>query len=188
MNHASRSRWSEQGDVAIAGDKYLKTGSNGIPTEQAAAQTSAGAGNAGNIIAANSAGVLDTTFLPTGVGPETISATASEALSAGNLVNLWNNSGTINVRKADATSAGKEAHGFVLASVLSSGTAVVYTGAGQNNTSVSGATPGVQFLATTAGGITATAPSGSGNVVQRVGVATTATNLVFDPLLPIALA
>jgi hypothetical protein len=47
---------------------------------------------------------------------------------------------------------------------------------------MSGLTPGAKyFLATTAGGVSATAPSGSGNVVQPVGVAINATTLSFNP-------
>ena len=49
-----------------------------------------------------------------GGGADTGTVTTSEALAAGDLVNIWNSSGA-KARKADATTAGKEAHGFVLA-------------------------------------------------------------------------
>ena len=145
--------------------------------------TSAGAGDSGKIPALNGAGVLDTSFMPAGIGADTAAITASEALSAGDLVNVWNSTGA-KVRKADATTSGKEAHGFVLAAVLSSGTATVYFAG--NNSSVTGLTPGKQYLQTAAGASGATAPSGSGNCVQVVGFATSATNLNFvsgDPLI-----
>lgn len=168
----------------MAGDKYLYNNAGTI-TEKAAIQTSAGAGDAGKIPALDAAGKLDTSMMPTGIGADTAAITASEALSAGDLVNVWNSTGA-KVRKADATTAGKEAHGYVLAAVSSSATATVYFEG--NNTGVSGLTPGVQYLSTTPGTATATAPSGTGNVVQRVGFATAAANLNFQSLNPIVLA
>ena len=92
------------------------------------------------------------------------------------------------MRKADATSAGKEAHGFVLAAVASGASGTVYP---EENvlTGLSGLTPGArQFLAATAGTRSETAPSTSGNAVQIVGVALSATELLFRPETPITLA
>jgi len=148
--------------------------------------TSAGAADAGKLAALDAAGKLDLTMMPTGIGPDTASILTSEALAAGDLVNVYNNAGTANVRKADATTSGKEANGFVLAAFGSAVMASVYFEG--SNTSVTGLTPGPQFLATTAGGSTVTAPSASGNVVQRVGLATSATSLNFEGGVPIVLA
>jgi hypothetical protein len=148
--------------------------------------TSAGAGDSGKLPALDAAGKLDTSFMPTGIGADTASIVTSENLSAGDLVNIYDNTGTPTARKADATTAGKEAHGFVLAATTSPAAATVYFEG--SNTGVSGLTAGNQFLSTTAGGSTSTAPSGSGNVVQKVGVATSATNLNFEAAQPIVLA
>ena len=120
------------------------------------------------------------------IGADTSSIVSSENLAAGNLVNIWNNAGTANVRKADATVAGKEAHGFVLSAVTAPAAATVYFEG--SNTGVTGLTPGPQFLATTAGLCTATAPAASGNVVQRVGFATSATKVNFQSQTPVGLA
>jgi hypothetical protein len=90
------------------------------------------------------------------------------------------------VRKADATTAGKFAHGYVLAAVNNGDPATVYFEG--TNTQVSGAVPGQTFLSTTAGGFTATAPSAAGNVVQRLGVAVSATEINFERSQPIVLA
>lgn len=170
----------------MPGDKYLKNNA-GTPTEIAAVQTSAGAGNAGNIPALDSTGRLDTSMMPSGVAADTAVIVASEALSAGDFVNVWSNAGAFNVRKADASVSGKEAHGFVLSAVLISGNATVYS-AGPN-TQVTGATPGTRYLsASTPGGSTATAPSGTGQVAQRLGVATSATSINFEWQTPIQLA
>jgi hypothetical protein len=112
--------------------------------------------------------------------------TASEALAAGDLVNVWNSTGA-KVRKADASVAGKEAHGFVLAAVSSAASATVYFEG--TDTQVTGQTPGVVYLsATTPGLATTTPPSGTGQVVQRVGFATSATAINFQSLPPVVLA
>ena len=151
----------------MAGDKYLKQVS-GVLTEQGATQTSAGAGDAGKIPALDSAGRLDSSMMPVGIGADTAVITASEALAAGDFVNVYDAAGAFTVRKADATTAGKEAHGFVLAAVESAAPATVYFEG--TNTQVTGMTPGNVYLAATAGVATATAHSSTGNVVQKLGV------------------
>ena len=150
-----------------------------------AVASSAGAGDAGKVAALDGAGRLDATMMPVGIGADTASIQASENLAAGDFVNV-HNSGGARVRKADATTAGKEAHGFVLGAVSSGANATVYFEG--SNTGVSGQTPGTVFLATTAGGATGTAPSASGNVVQKLGVAISATAINFERGEPIVLA
>lgn len=147
--------------------------------------SSAGAGDSGKLVALDSSGRIDPTMMPTGIGADTASITTSEALAAGDFVNIWNSSGA-KVRKADATVAGKEAHAFVLAAFGSGVSATVYFEG--SNTALSGLTPGPVFLQTTAGQAGAAAPGGSGNVVQRLGVATSATSVNFEAAQPIVLA
>lgn len=163
--------------------KYLAN-SAGTITEVQPVASSAGAGDAGKIAQLDGTGRFDSSMMPVGLGADTASITASEALAAGDLVNVWNSTGA-KVRKADASTSGKEAHGFVLAAVSSSASATVYFEG--SNTQVTGLTAGVQFLSTTPGQATATAPSGSGQVVQRVGFATAATALNFQSQPPIVL-
>jgi hypothetical protein len=164
--------------------KYLSNNAGTI-TEVQPVSTSAGAGDAGKIAQLDGSGRFDTSMMPVGLGADTASITASEALAAGDLVNVWNSTGA-KVRKADASTSGKEAHGFVLSAVSSSASATVYFEG--TNTQVTGLTPGVQFLsASTPGLATVTAPSGSGQVVQRVGFATAATALNFQSQPPIVL-
>lgn len=148
--------------------------------------TSAGAGDSGKLPALDASGKLDTSFMPTGVAADTAAIATSETLAAGNLVNVWDNAGAAAVRKADASSAGKEAHGFVLAAFTHPTTATVYFEG--NNSAVTGLTPGRQYLSTTPGLTTTTPPSGSGNLVQIVGTATAATNLNFQESTPVVLA
>lgn len=169
----------------MAGDKYLAN-VTGTITEKAAIQSSAGAGDAGKIPALDAAGRLDNSMMPVGIGADTASITASEALNAGDYVNVWDSTGDFRARKADATTAGKEAHGFVLAGVSQNDSATVYFEG--SNTQVSGMTAGRVYLSTTPGIGSATAPSGSGNVVQMVGTAVAATTVNFEPQPPIVLA
>ncbi|MDD2885281.1 MAG: hypothetical protein PHT48_09585 [Dechloromonas sp.] len=166
-------------------DKYIYNNA-GTLTEREGLASSAGAGDAGKIPALDAAGRLDNSMMPVGIGADTAAIASSENLAAGDFVNVWNDGGTAKVRKADATTAGKPAHGFVLSAVTSPSNATVYFEG--TNTEVTGLTPGDQFLSTTAGGATATAPSASGNVVQKLGVATSATALNFEPAQPIVLA
>ena len=165
-------------------NKYLYNNAGTI-TEREGLVTSIGAGDAGKIPALDAAGRLDNSVMPSGIGADTAAITTSEALAAGDYVNIWNSTGA-KARKADATVAGKEAHGFVLASVASGATATVYFEG--PNTAVTGQTPGPVFLSTTAGTGQTAAPSGSGNVVQRLGVATSATSANFEAGVPIVLA
>lgn len=174
-----------------AATKFLGQSSTaGALAEYTGVQSSAGSGDVGKIVALNSAGQIDNSMLPTGVGAETKSIVASEALSAGNFVNVWNNSGTINVRKADASSAsaGKPADGFVLASVSMSASATVYF-AGINN-QLTSLTAGDAYFGddSTAGGATLTAPTTSGHMVQYIGDAVSTTEIAFHRGTPIVLA
>jgi hypothetical protein len=187
----------------MAAHKFLVL-SAGRKAEEAAIATSAGATDEGKIPALNASGILDDSItnasataaagklakldgtgrlsadmMPVGLGADTASIVASEALSAGNWVNVWNDTGTPKVRKADATTSGKEADGFVLAAVDSAATALVYFEG--SNTQKTGLTIGARYyLNTTAGGEVATAPSASGNVVQYLGRAVSATQIVFE--------
>jgi hypothetical protein len=142
--------------------------------------TSAGAGDAGKIPALDSTGRLDSSVLPAGTGGETLTITASENLTAGEFVNVWLDSGNARVRKADASNTGKEAHGFVLANVTSGNSATVYYG--NINNQRSGLTIGSTYYLSggTAGSITTTPPSTSGHLVQRIGVAYSATEILVE--------
>ena len=112
------------------------------------------------------------------------SVPASETLSAGALVQLWSNAGTLSARNANATGATpRSADGYILTSVTTSQTAIVYT-QGENNRA-SGLTVGPLWLSTTGGGATSTAP-GTGNIIQRIGLALSATRFIFIRDIPIS--
>jgi hypothetical protein len=159
---------------------------NGRMQEVAGKATSSGAPDAGAITQLDGTGRLDSSLMPVGIGADTQSITASEALAAGDLVNIHNSTGS-KVRKADASVAGKEAHGFVLAGFASGAAATVYFEG--TNTQVTGQTPGPVYLsATTAGQATTTPPATAGQIVQLVGLATSPNSINFQFLQPITLA
>jgi hypothetical protein len=147
--------------------------------------TSAGAGSSGQLTALDASGRLDTTVMPVGIGAPTLVVVTSEALAAGAFVNLWTSTGT-KARNADATTSGKKAVGFVLAAYASGASATVYFAGA--NTAVSGQTVGDAYLQTTAGQAGPTAPAGSGNLVQNIGVAVSATSIEFTMGTPVVLA
>lgn len=162
----------------MAGNKYLKVGSTGIE-EQASTDSSAGAGDAGKIPALDGSGKLALNMMPSGIGAAVKSIVASEALSAGNLVNIWNDSGTPKIRKADA-STNKPANGYVLAGVASAASGDVYFEG--EISGLSGLTAGKMYLSTTVpGGMQTTIATASGHIVQAVGWATSATSIDFEP-------
>lgn len=159
----------------MAGDKYLSN-VNGFPTEVAATQVSTGVANANDVVALDANGKIDISLLPTGIAADTAILPATEALAAGNWVNIYDSgSGTFSCRKADAAGGvAKMAHGFVLAAVASAANATIYF-EGSNN-QVTGMTPGNVWLSATTPGLgTNTPPTGSGQIVQPLGTATGAT-------------
>lgn len=167
-------------------NKYLGLNA-GVPTEVEATVQSSGATDAGKILALDTNGKIDSTTLPTGIGADTAVLAASENLSAGDLVNVYDDGGAFKVRKADASTAGKQADGFVLNSVTSGNNATVYFEG--TIVGLSGVTPGQLFLsATTPGGFTATAPTGAGKVSQIIGIGVSSTTINFDRDTPYTLA
>lgn len=148
---------------------------------------SAGAADSGKVAQLDGAGKLDATVMPVGIGADTAVVVTSEILAAGDLVNIFNNAGTANVRKADSAASGKEAHGFVLVGFAAAVSATVYFEG--TNTAVTSLTPGLQYLSGVTPGKSATSPAtGTGKVVQQVGFATSATALNFNSGVPIVLA
>lgn len=143
--------------------------------------TSAGAGDAGKIVATDSSGRLDISLMPLGVGQEVSVIAASENLTAGDFVNIWNSSGA-KARKADASSNLKWAVGFVTANVTSPANATIY-GISNKNTALSGLTIGAEYwLSTTPGAVVnqAGVPTGAGQLIQRLGCAESTTAMVFS--------
>jgi hypothetical protein len=161
----------------MANDGKFLNLTNGKKTLEQGIDSSAGVADAGKIIVTDASGQIDATFLPaSGV----ISYEASENLDAGDYVNLFDDSGTVRMRKADNSNE-RSADGYVLSAVtaLSTGTFnELHIG---QNTSLSGLTLGTRYFLGTAGDITATPPTGTGETVQCLGVAVSTTTLQQIP-------
>lgn len=156
-------------------EKFLeRNATSGKVTENEGLQTSAGAGDAGKIPALNASGQIDITMMPPGVGAATQSVLASENLSAGDFVNIYDNVGTANVRKADSTN-NRRANGFVLAGVTSGNNATVYF-EGKND-QLSGIVAGDRLYLGATGAVLTTVPALPTNVIhQFLGMALTTTS------------
>ncbi|MBW4540679.1 MAG: hypothetical protein KME43_16245 [Myxacorys chilensis ATA2-1-KO14] len=155
---------------------------NNVRTFITAISQSAGVADANKIVSTDSTGKLHVSLMPTGVQVEAISVPTSEVLSAGDFVNLYDVSGTLTARKADASN-GRAARGFVLAAVTS-GMATVYQEG--LNTAVSGLSNGVNVYLGAAGAATATAPSYvSGQIYQELGYTTSTAAIFFQYSSPI---
>ena len=79
---------------------YLKIGTSGLLTEEATV-ASGGAGNANKVPNLDANGQLAESMMPSGIGADTVVLATSENLSANDLVNIYNASGTMTARKAD---------------------------------------------------------------------------------------
>lgn len=151
-------------------------------TRQATAlAASAGAADAGKIPALDSAGRLDMSMMPAGIGTDTAIIPAFEALSAGVFVNLFNNSGEMNARLAD-NSNGRPADGFVLEAVAADADATVYPLDGTNY-GLSGLTGGNRYWLGTAGGVISapldeTDEANAGKISQYLGKARSVSELI----------
>lgn len=147
----------------------------------AAIVTSAGAADAGKIPALTAAGTLDMSMMPNGIGANTQIIPASEALSAGNLVNIWSDTGAVKVRLAD-NSNGRPADGYVLAPAALAANATVYPLDGANS-GLTGLTPGNEYWLGTAGGVVdipldETDVLNANKISQYLGKAKSATELI----------
>jgi len=164
--------------------KYIANVSGSLQ-EVSGVASSAGGTDAGKIVQLDGTGKLDASMMPTGIGADTKSVVTSENLSIGNLVNIYDNSTVATARKADCSTP-LRCVGFVLSGTTSGASALVYfegTIPGQT-----GLTIGNPCYLTTAGAITQTPPTTAGYILQEIGVATSATEVSFEPQMPIILA
>lgn len=168
----------------MSANKYLANILGAI-TEIAGLQVSTGAPDANKIPAVDSSGRLDISLMPVGVIADTISLATGENLSGGALVNIYNDTGTAKARNAD-NSNGRKAHGFVIAATTAPAVATIYFNG--PITGLSALTPGTQMFLGVAGAATATAPTASSSIVQQIGVAGNATEILFNPQMTITLA
>lgn len=155
-----------------------------------ATKSSSGAADAGKLGALGDDGRWDMSMMPAGIGADTQVLPASEALSAGNFVNIWGDAGAAKVRLAD-NSNGRPADGYVLDAVASSANATVYPLDGTNS-ELSGLTPGSEYWLSTAGGVIAvpldeTDDGNAGKISQYLGKAKSTTELITTDDAPVIL-
>jgi hypothetical protein len=154
--------------------KYLELNAGKVSTKEATVISGGGA-NAGEIPALDGTGRLDVSVLPLGVGPDLSILEASEDLTAGQYVNIYNVGGVAKARLADGSN-GREAHGFVKSSYTTGQSAhIYYEGPNEALTSL---TVGARYYLNTAGSVSAT-PRSAG-IHQFMGVAVSATAINTD--------
>lgn len=154
-------------------------------TEVAASVASTGAADDGKLVALDATGRIDSTMMPTGIGADTKTGNASEALTAGRLVNFHDVAGVTNVRHADASN-GREAHGYVAAGFALNAVATVFKDG--TISGLTGLVAGTSMFLGTAGASTVTPPTTAGHISQRVGVALDATSMDFEASRKVTLA
>lgn len=166
--------------MALNTDKFLTMAANGIKTLAAAISQSTGAGDANKIVSTSATGKLDASLFPSGLGSATEAMVASEALSAGDFVNIYDNAGTRSARKADASNSARFASGYVLSAVTSGAIATVVLQG--TNTALTGLTIGTRYYlsGTTPGAMIATLPNPLPTVVQLLGIAVNTSSLNFE--------
>lgn len=145
--------------------------------------TSTGVADAGALVALDSSGKLDESMMPLGIGVQVNILPASEALDAGDFVNIFDDGGVAKVRKAD-NSNGRSADGFVTAAVTSSADATVHPLDGVN-AELTALSPGKEYWLGTAGDVIGTPldetdPLNANKVSQQLGKAVSATELRTD--------
>ena len=100
---------------------------------------------------------------------------ASEALLSGDFVNVWNDSGTLKIRKADASAEATMAHGYVKSAAALGDDVTLYALDGSVLSGLTGLTLGAAYYLSDTAGEVSTTP---GTVYQRVGVAITTSSLL----------
>jgi hypothetical protein len=164
--------------------------------------TTGGAGAEGKPIAARTdTGLMDATFLPPGVAPETITGgvCGAASLAAGRYVNIYNDTGVKKIRYADWTDATKPSHGFVLNAYTLGDPVVVYKESQKNNLipvgSFVAADAGKPLYLNVNGTATLTRPvsvSDAGKLDQELGIVDDVGGVyvtsVYSPQRPITVA
>lgn len=167
--------------MAVEYGKYMTVDSSypAVPVLQSAIDTSAGAGDAGKIIKLNASGQIDSTMLGSASA-----AVASEAIQAGDLVYIYNDSGTGKLALADASAAnGAKRAMYMATSAGNIGDSVSYVPTGSvTRTSHGYGAPGTQLYLSgaTPGDCTATAPTTATYLVQAVAVVRDENTLDFN--------
>jgi len=160
----------------MAAKKYISQNA-GFMTEVQATDSSAGAGNEGDLVALDASGKIALNMMPTGVGADLKNMTANGAISARDFVYV-EAAGTIAV--ADNGSVGTRSVGIVQAAILDAAAGDVYFEGIVSG--FTGLTPGANYYLGTGGTVVLAGglPTATGEIVQKVGVALSATELSIE--------
>lgn len=142
--------------------------------------TSSGAANDGDLVALDSTGKLDESVMPLGIGADVLNAPSFEDLTAGDYVNIFDDAGTIKIRKAD-NSNGRDAHGFIKDTVVAPAAVNVFFEG--PNANLSGLTLGARYFLGETGAVIETPLepiADAGKISQYLGVAISATSINTD--------
>ena len=160
----------------MAGNKYLEGRTDGRRGEKVSTQVSSGVPNAGEIPALDANGKLDQSLMPAGVAPDTTVLDASEALAAGDYLNMWDDTGTMKLRLAD-NSNDRRAHGFTKEAVALGNPVIMFRET--TNSFRTGQTVGTRQYLGTLGQSTESTPTGS-VILQYLGTAHSATEINIE--------
>lgn len=165
--------------------KFLTIDSSGNTVENVGTSTSAGSTDQGKLVQLGSDGKIDASALPAGIGADATSHVASESIAAGAFVNITPDG---KMRNASATAIGMKANGYVNQAVSSGAAGTVNYD--DTNTQLSGLTIGTTYFlsGSTPGGVTNVPVTASGQILQKLGVATTATSIHANIQEPIVRA
>jgi len=150
---------------------------NGKRKLENAIDSSGGSSDSGKIIKLDSNGKIDISLLPAGIGEDAIEIAAFEDVSAGDFVNIFDNGGSVAVRKADKSN-GRDANGFVLESAVAPVPVKVFFEG--TNSQLSGLSIGERYYLDTAGAVTNVPTTTTGELHQYLGKAFSATELTTE--------
>ena len=166
-------------------DKFvdIKPGT-GLLRERTPISVSAGAADAGKLFALDPNGKIDPSLE---YGTSVKSYPVSEAVALGAAINVWNDGGVSKVRNAIASATPIKCTGIALTAQAVVGQQVKIVLDDEVLAGYAGLTPDAEYFLsdTVPGGITATPPTGAGTILQRIGRADQATNLLIDISDPI---
>lgn len=106
---------------------------------------------------------------------------ASEAIAAGDLLNVYVNAGVMTARKADGSDPAKFCNAFTLTGIANGSSGPVQFAGFNDRATVSSGASEVWLSDVTPGTFTNTAPTTSGHLLQTVGTAVLGLGLAFAP-------
>lgn len=167
----------------MAIQKVLIINSDNDVSEYTPLETSSGASDGGKFATLKqTTGRFDMSVMPAEFEQTVVTLPFSEGVSAGDFLNIWDDSGTVKFRKADGSSISKKAEYFALEAKTAGQSGAGYK-KGVNN-QLSNLTKGAIYVLsdTVPGGVLlkSSAPTTTGHILQILGKATSATEMLVE--------